>query len=117
MATLADVHALVSEYLHRSIGRSAFAKRFAELFYGVESSHDEEAIEFCYAIDSRIAEASIGLITEETLRASLDSYLNSARVTIHTVTISSSYIETLFPPKRTEATALYEPAEVEFANA
>jgi hypothetical protein len=116
MATLSEVHALVYDYLKRPTDRSAFAKRFAELFYGVESSHDEEAIEFCYAVDSRIAEASVGLITEDILRESLTSLLISARVTIHKVTINSSYRKALFPAKRSEAIALYEPAEVEFAG-
>jgi hypothetical protein len=113
--TLSEVRTLVGDYLHCSITRSDFTMRFAEAFYGVEKSHDEEAIEFCYAVDSRIAEASAGLITEDVLRESLASYISSAKVTIKTVTVTASYQKSLFP--KTEAIALYPSSDVELVGA
>ena len=113
--TLSEVRTLIAAYLHCSITRSEFTARFAEAFYGVETSHNEEAIEFCYAVDSRIAEASAGLITEDALRESLSSYISAAKVTIKTVTVASSYEKSVFP--KPEARALYPSAEPELVGA
>jgi hypothetical protein len=71
MVTVTDFRKVVSEYLSRSIDRSVFTKRFAELFYNIEKCGDGPSIELGNAIEARLAEAISGLISENDLRDAL----------------------------------------------
>jgi hypothetical protein len=73
---------LVSDYLREAIGLDDFANRFAEMFDDVEDEGNVDAVKLSYKIESVLADLSVGLISENTLREALTMSISDVSVEV-----------------------------------
>lgn len=78
---------VVSDYLDCLISLSEFASRFARLSYGIRESGDPELAYLCRAIESRIAEVRLKLISERVFREAMTSYAEAESLSAPVVTM------------------------------
>ena len=71
MSSIQELRVLVSEYVKDSIDLPQFAARFAVIFYDIENSGNEDAVQFSYRIESCLAKQSEGVVSTLVLRNSL----------------------------------------------
>lgn len=85
-----ELRKVISDYLDNSIDLPEFASRFAHLSYGIRESGDSFAAYFCRAVESRIAEVHLKLISELRFREAVRSYYDQPFVTIEKLVIVNS---------------------------
>src|SRR5271165_6628305 len=76
MASASEIRELVSSYLMNSISLPQLAEKFAVVFYDIEECGNQEAIQLSYGIESQLAKASEGLLSEGSLRNALFSLIS-----------------------------------------
>jgi hypothetical protein len=90
-----ELRKVISDYLDYSIDFGEFASKFARASYGIREFGDSNSVFLCNAIESRIAEAHLKLISDPVLREALSSYAGATTVTISRLVIVSNDPPTL----------------------
>jgi hypothetical protein len=108
MVSITDLQNVVFEYLSRSIDRKVFTMRIAEMLFRIPKDGNADVVGLAYAIQSRIGEAIVGLISEEELRSELSKRVISIEISKESRPVSRSKVEK-------ETHSLYSPARMTFA--
>jgi hypothetical protein len=82
MVTKKEILALVKSYVENPSSLETFSQNFAELFYDIEKTGDESAVEIAYAIEGALASVSAGIGSEAELLCGMKSLLPSISVVI-----------------------------------
>jgi hypothetical protein len=82
MITKKEILALVKSYVEDPSSQEAFSQSFAELFYDIEKTGDESAVELAYAIEGALASVTAGLCSEAELLSGMQALLPSISVVI-----------------------------------
>lgn len=72
MTTSKEIHDLVSVYL-KTQDLDAFSASFAEMFYDIEKTGDETAIQLAYDVESLLAATTAGVCSETSLHEALQT--------------------------------------------
>lgn len=83
MASFNEIRELIFSYSVNSIDLSEFAEKFGPMFYDIEDTNDEDAIQLSYRVESVLAKAAEGLISEDQVREALIQYINGISVVVN----------------------------------
>lgn len=82
MIAAKEILALVNSYVEKKATLDEFSQAFAELFYDIEKTGDESAVEVAYAIESSLASVTAGVCPESELLSALKSLLPPISVSV-----------------------------------
>jgi hypothetical protein len=88
MTSSKEIHDLISVYL-KTKGLDTFAAAFAELFYDIENTGDQDTIQLAYSVESLLAAASAGVCSEASLYESLKALSPSLSVVFYSADVES----------------------------
>jgi hypothetical protein len=83
MVSANQFRVLVSDYLRGAVALDDFSNRFAEMFDDVEDDGNVDAVKLSYQIESALADLSVGIISESTLREVLTMFVSNVSVEVN----------------------------------
>ena len=88
MTSSKEIHDLISDYL-KTKNVDTFAAAFAELFYDIENTGDQAAIQLAYNVESLLAAVTAGVCSEASLYESMKALSPSLSVVFYSVDVES----------------------------